>query len=431
MKGFVSSFIANVAIQICNVGTGILAARLLLPIGRGELATVILWPVILESLGQIGASWVFAREAAANPDQESNLARTAVVLGLTLGTLVMVLGYFLIPYLLPADKQNLIGLTRIFLFMIPLCYIATFLLSLDQGNMRWTRYNLLRFVMTFSYLFLILVFWAFHHKGVQAFVIAYLLSFLISALLRLMLQGEGIIHGRTNFSMCFRILRLGVPFFFASLSLVVANEVDKTLVVGLLPVDQVGLYAAAITFASAHLSLGGALGVTSFVYLANEIDQGRRSSFLAHVFRQSTWLYMVAGSGVALLAPILITPLFGPAFHPAVRPTVILTLATSLIGLSTVLNEGLRGMGMAYPGTAANLLGGGLVAVAAYHLIPAYGLLGLAGAGVIGALVRLIFLMVAVAFLLQVSLGQLWGLRIKELKAIGERIYQLMPAVKG
>jgi O-antigen/teichoic acid export membrane protein len=207
--------------------------------------------------------------------------------------------------------------------------------------------------------------------------------------------------------------------------------VDKTLVVGLLPVDQVGLYAAAITFASAHLSLGGALGVTSFVYLANEIDQGRRSSFLAHVFRQSTWLYMVAGSGVALLAPILITPLFGPAFHPAVRPTVILTLATSLIGLSTVLNEGLRGMGMAYPGTAANLLGGGLVAVAAYHLIPAYGLLGLAGAGVIGALVRLIFLMVAVAFLLQVSLGQLWGLRIKELKAIGERIYQLMPAVKG
>ena len=107
VKGFLSSFIANVSIHVCNVATGIIAARILLPIGRGELATVILWPVILEILGQIGASWVFAREAAAYPDQESNQARTAVVLGLSLGSMVMVLGYFLIPHLLPDDKQHL------------------------------------------------------------------------------------------------------------------------------------------------------------------------------------------------------------------------------------------------------------------------------------------------------------------------------------
>jgi O-antigen/teichoic acid export membrane protein len=207
--------------------------------------------------------------------------------------------------------------------------------------------------------------------------------------------------------------------------------VDKALVVGLLPVELVGCYAAAITFASAHLSLGSALGITSFVCLANESDPGRRSSFLAHIFRQSTWLYIIAGSGVALLAPILITPLFGRVFQAAVKPAVVLAIATSLIGLSRVLDEGLRGMGLAYPGTAANLLGGGLVALTAWHLIPPYGLMGLAVAAVLGALARLLLLMGAVMFLLKVGMGELWGLRVEELKAVAARIYRLIPAARG
>jgi enterobacterial common antigen flippase len=430
-RGFLSSFGTNIFMQVCNIATGILAARLLLPVGRGELATVTLWPVILESLGQIGTSYVLAREIAANPDQESNLARASVILGLTLGCLVAGLGYFLVPHLLPADKQHLTSLARIILLMIPINYVAFFLLSLDQGLMRWTRYNLMRFATTFFYLLAILVFWSINYKEVKAFVTALLLSFLIPGIFRILLHRDGIVRGRTNIRMCLRIVKLGIPFFLAAISLVVAGEIDKTLVVGLLPMEKVGCYAAAITFASAHLSLGSALGITSFVCLANEPDPSRRSAFLAHIFRQSTWLYLIAGSGVALLAPIFIIPLFGQAFQLAVKPAVILALATSLLGLSTVLNEGLRGMGITYPGATANLLGGGLVALAAWHLIPAYGLMGMAEAAVLGALVRLLFLMAAVVFLLKVGVGELWGLRVRELKAIAERIYQLIPAVKG
>ena len=134
VRGFLSSFVANISIHACNVATGILAARILLPIGRGEFATIILWPIILEIVGQIGASWVLAREVATNPEQESNLARTSVVLGLTLGCLVMVLGYFLISYLLPGDKQHLTGLARIYLLRIPVNYVATFLFPWMQGR---------------------------------------------------------------------------------------------------------------------------------------------------------------------------------------------------------------------------------------------------------------------------------------------------------
>ena len=44
MKDLFVSFIATGAIQLSNLASGILAARLLGPEGRGELAVVILWP---------------------------------------------------------------------------------------------------------------------------------------------------------------------------------------------------------------------------------------------------------------------------------------------------------------------------------------------------------------------------------------------------
>jgi O-antigen/teichoic acid export membrane protein len=76
------TFLTNLAIQGCNVITGVLTARILQPEGRGELAAIILWPSILAGLGILGTNWALTREVAAHPEKEADLARTAVVLGL-------------------------------------------------------------------------------------------------------------------------------------------------------------------------------------------------------------------------------------------------------------------------------------------------------------------------------------------------------------
>jgi hypothetical protein len=61
-KANFGTFSTSLAIQACGAGTGILTARLLGPVARGELATVILWPVILSNLGLMGCNWALARE---------------------------------------------------------------------------------------------------------------------------------------------------------------------------------------------------------------------------------------------------------------------------------------------------------------------------------------------------------------------------------
>ncbi len=420
------TFTSSLAISICNVFTGIITARLLQPEGRGELATVILWPSILAGLGLMGVNWALAREAAGHRERTADLARLAVVSGLVLALVSMVVGYLLIPRLLPADKLHLTTLTRTYLLWLPLNYLALNLIALDQGQGKWWQYNALRISVTLPYLLFLTVFWIYRIHQVEYFVAALLGTNFIAVAIRIFWQYRAILQGRVQFRDVLMILRRGCPFFLATVSAVIVMQVDKTLAVGLLSMDGVGLYAAAFTFASAHGALGGALGITSFSYLANEPDPEQQARKLAQIFRQATLLYLAAGFGVALAAPYAVVPLFGPDFAEAGKPAAILALATSGVSLANVLNEGLRGLGNTYPGILANLLSAAFLALAAMKLVPAWGLSGLASAAVCGALANLCCLIVATLYLLNLRPGQLWGLRPLEIRLLCGRLQALL-----
>jgi O-antigen/teichoic acid export membrane protein len=422
------TFSTNLAIQVCNVVTGVLTARILHPEGRGELAAIILWPSILASLGILGTNWALTREAAAHPEKDADLARISVVLGGLQAVLFMALGYFLVPHLLPADKGHLVKLTQLYLLFLPLNFISLNLIALDQGGLRWRRYNLLRMSVVLPYLFCILWFWLGGISQVAWFVLALLISNLITVASCLYGQRANIRRGRVRLKEAVTILQLSFPFFLAAVSGVAALQVDKTLVVSLLSSEAVGCYAAAFTFASVHASLGGALGVTSFAALANEPDPYAQGHYLAKVFRQATLLYVGACSAVALLAPLAIVPLFGPGFAPAVAPAAILAIATSCTALGQVLNEGLRGRGNTAPGIVGQLLGSGVVVWAALIWAPSYGIKGLAWAAVCGSLVQLLVLLTAVLVILPLNPVYLWGLRWEEVKILTGRLLALWPA---
>ncbi len=421
----------NLAIQACNVVTGVLTARILQPEGRGELAAIILWPSILAALGILGTNWALTRDAAAHPEKEADLARAAVVLGVLQAALFMVLGYFLVPHLLPADKQHLSNLARIYLIFLPFNFVCLNLLALDQGQLRWGSYNLVRLMVILPYFLCILWFWLARVDRVSWFVIALLASSVIAAAFRLYEGRAEIRRGLVHLPEALSILRQGLPFFLAAVSGVAALQMDKTLVVSLLSAPEVGCYAAAFTFAAAHGSLGRALGVTSFAALANEPDPYRQGQYLAGVFRQASLLYVGAGSGVALLAPLCVVPLFGHSFAPAVAPAAILALATSFNALGDVLNEGLRGRGTISPGIAGQLAGAGVVACAAWVWVPLYGIKGLAWAAVCGSLVQLLVLMTAVMVFLPLKPANLWGLRREEVKILTGRLLALLPPSGG
>src|SRR6266853_1588981 len=399
----IGTFSTSLAIQFCGVITGILTARLLGPTARGELATAMLWPMILSNFGLMGCNWALAREVAANPRNESDWICAAVVVGFAAACLCLAIGYWSIPYLLPSDRRYLGSLARVCLLSIPLGIFNQTLLAIEHGRMRWRRYNAVRASFFVFYVILICLIAVYGKAHVQWFVWAYLMSHALTAIVRLVIQRESFASGKVHAYECFRLLRRGLPYFWATASNLLTLQLDKIIVVSLMSAGAAGIYAVAVTFSNAQSSLGEALGITSFASLSNEKSIDQQGKILTETFRQATFTSVGLCLLLSCFVPFLIGPLFGQEFAQAIGPAVILTTSAALTTPSGILIQGLRGAGRPYPGLASQLLGTGVLAVSAALLLPKFGLMGMAWAVVLSACFQIALLIVTTSALLRIS----------------------------
>jgi O-antigen/teichoic acid export membrane protein len=171
----IGTFFTSLGIQGCGVITGVVTARVLGPAARGELVTVMLWPIILSNLGLMGCNWALAREVAKDPKREADQACGAAAVSLTAASIYFLLGYFLIPRVMPLDRSYLVPLARSCLFLIPLDIFSQILLGIEHGRMRWRRYNFVRASFYIFYLISICFIWAARRVQVRWFVWAFLI----------------------------------------------------------------------------------------------------------------------------------------------------------------------------------------------------------------------------------------------------------------
>jgi O-antigen/teichoic acid export membrane protein len=401
----------SVAIQACGALTGILTARLLGPVARGELATVILWPTVLSNLGLMGCNWVLAREVAQNPDGEPDWVHVGVAVGMVTAGLYLVAGYFLVPLLLPSTRSYLIPIARLCLLLIPLDIFNQVLLAVEHGRMRWRRYNLLRLSYFLFYGLLIACIGVTHQIQVRWFVSAFLVSHMLAALLRLWIQRNLLTRSKLRIDRCGHLLRAGAPFFGATVSNLIWQQLDTILVVSLLNTEAAGIYAVAAAFANGQSSLGDALGITSFASLSNERNSGSWEKMITGTFRQSALVLCGVGLVLSCLIPFLVVPLFGFEFSRAVWPAVVLALASSAAALANVLNQGLRGAGRPHAGLVSQTVGIGVMAVAAFFFLRRFGLMGMAFGVLISTGSQLLMLVSMGAKWLKVSPLDFWPFR--------------------
>jgi Na+-driven multidrug efflux pump len=92
----------------------------------------------------------------------------------------------------------------------------------------------------------------------------------------------------------------------------------------------------------------------------------------------------------------------------AIRPAILLALAASVLGSANILNQGLRGAGRPHAGFISQLIGAGVMAIAALFFLRGFGLMGIAFAIGISACVQLMVLIVAAAEWLEISPIKFW-----------------------
>ncbi len=327
------SVVTKFAIIGINAATGIITARALLPVGRGELAAMILWPVFLANTLTLGFPSALTFEMKSNPKKSSELLGTALLLAVLTSAIAIALGVLFMHSWIPQYSLKAILYAQILLATTPL----TSLLNVGRG-----------------------AFLARGDFGVVNGLLACSPALTLSLLIALLLT-----HSLTPYSgalayapvgvvpvgwMMWRLWRLfrpslksfrssarslfsyGIRSYGVDLCGTMALYVDQVVVVRFLMPDMMGIYVVALSLSRMLNVFHTSVVMVLFPKAVSESAETVRA-MTGRAMRMSTLLTASTGLGIALVgAP--------PAGTP-VRPRV-----------------SKRGVGIAHPGDGSGSSGG-------------------------------------------------------------------------
>ncbi|HET9367366.1 MAG TPA: oligosaccharide flippase family protein [Candidatus Udaeobacter sp.] len=391
-REFVSTLVTNLVIQACTIVQGILVARLLGPVGRGQFAAAILWPTLFAGVTGLGVGVALARRAGRATDL-ARVIRTGLVLTLFTGALGAILCAIAIPWLLPGADAVVRKAAYAYVPIVICSHVSLALIAIDQGAGWFSRMNWTRLIVNPIYLAFVIVLWLAKIRDVFWFVISLLIASGAVALARV---GMALRHAPLPGPLepVKSVFREALPFGFAGLLTPITQTADKALLLYLLGTTQLGFYTVALTAASIVNSLAGAAGTVSFG-MSTQVKDREGFDRIARMFRFTAWTWLLAGLAVAVIIPIMLPLLYGLAFRPAIWPAILLIPAAAFTGQASILEESMRAQGRAFIGLEARAAGLVVMIAVGWLLAPALGIFGVVLAAIVSQAIVLIVMMFA------------------------------------
>jgi O-antigen/teichoic acid export membrane protein len=415
---WVFTFLTNALILAFGTFTGILTARLLHPEGRGALAAVLFWPEILAGVGICGLNEALVYRMGQGKESADGI-RTAVVSALGLAAVTIAAGLLLMPYLLGQARAMWINAASGYLvFFIPLNFLSLTLLAVDQAQLRFHRYNLLKLSVPMVYVIGFVGLWVFHAVSVETVLWANLIGNAIGAGIRIGISRHQL-AGKFSFNEAKSLTFTGLSFHATLLVVLLSSRIDRILVLALWDNATVGLYIAAFTYSASALSIiTNTVHTIVFPRIANSRDDAQGCTLLSRALRISMLVITLGTIPMIALAPWLVPGLFGVDFKAAIVPSVLLLAAYIPLAMRQIIVRSVRGFGEARLGVAVEGLSVVLFLTAVYPLGRHFGLLGVAGALLVA---NTICLLCSVAYLqrtFDIGFRDWWGLDMVTLRDV-------------
>ncbi len=394
-----TTFLTSMALRFgtvaVNAVTGIVTARALDPSGRGELAAMVLWPMLFAGLTTCGLPAALVYYMRSEPRQAGALVGWALLLSTLSALAGTAIGWQLIPMWLSHHPPEVIRGAQFCLLTTLLCALTLTARAGWEARGEFVRSSLSQVVTPLCALAALgLLSWRgmlTPTSAAAAYVLAGLpsLFWIVTALAghaRPTLDGGRALWGRLS--------HYGLRSYGVDLCGILAVYLDQALVVGLLSAASMGIYAVALSLSRVITAVHACVATIVFpraVGLAPE-------AMAAAVGRSARMGTLVSGAvGLAVLAagPALLTALYGPAYAPAGYILPLLVAEGIVAGLAQVLLQGFLAAGR--PGVATMVLGLGLVCSVPLFLVlvPAYGVWGASLALLGGSTIRVVFTLLA------------------------------------
>ena len=131
---------------------------------------------------------------------------------------------------------------------------------------------------------------------------------------------------------------LYVTFQGANLIFFVGRNVDRAVLASFWDDAAIGLYAAALTLASAGLAaITISFGTVLFPHLSADTDVRARRALFARGLRYACLLLAVGAVALGSMTPWLVPLLFGPGFAAAAPTAAALIVAYGLLAIRQII----------------------------------------------------------------------------------------------
>ncbi len=377
--------VTNVLLGMLGLLTGVLAARLLGPTGRGELAAIQMWPSVIATIAMLGLPEALVYFCARDPDRAGRYLGSAVTLALVSSVPFAAVGFFLMPTLLSAQSAEVVTASQWYLLLVPLFALVGLPYHPLRGQQDFVRWNLLRLLPNVGWAAVLVLAWAMGMAKPRWLAGAYLVMLAV-----LFLPVVGVVRGRVpgpyrpQVKDWRPLLQFGLPSSAGSLPQMLNYRLDQIAMAAFLPASTLGLYVVAVAWGNISAPLLSAIGSVVFPRVADERGRLEQAEILGQALRVTVLVSFVVGTCLLLVTPWILPWLFGAKFRESVGAALILVIAGTVWSVNHVTEEGLRGLGRPTAVLWAESAGLGVTALFLWLLLPRLGLVGAALASFLG-----------------------------------------------
>jgi O-antigen/teichoic acid export membrane protein len=368
----------NLILLMLGFLTGALVARLLGPVGRGQIAAIELWGLFLMNLGSLGVPQALLYYSGRYREKAGSYISSAWLIMLPLSTIWIVIGYFSLPVLLANKEASVVNYARLFLLILPMAYISRASWAL-QGLKRFASWGLFRVHKPFLYAISVLLLGILGIARPETITLVLIALSAIGPLLVLVLLRRSDIQLRKPSCMKIKeLLTYGYRSVLGTLPEELNTRLDQVVIAIWLTDMQLGYYVVAVSWSLILAPFMRAIGSVLLPHVAGKLDLQEQMELLAQSTRNSLFLIMVATIALLIITPFVFPFVFGDEFLSSVPVALMLLIASSFYHLKNILSDGLRGLGFPEATAYAEITSLVVTVITLILLVPKTGIMGAA-----------------------------------------------------
>jgi O-antigen/teichoic acid export membrane protein len=407
----VQTGVATVLVLAINVATGIVSARVLGPLGRGELSALLLCPQFLSFLFALGLPSSTIVMIKKDPADASGLMGAALLVSALMGVVAAAAGFVAMPYLLKQYDASVVGVARALLVFVMLGVTSTVLMAALQLRDRFVAYNRLRFWQSVLILISLVGLALLHAFRPATGALAYVLPalpFFAWSLWWVLREFKPRLAGWRARSRT--LLAYGWRVHVVDTWNALFGQIDKIILVAVLIPEAFGIYVVVFNLSRLVTTFANS---TIPVLLPRTAGKSTPEVLAAtsHAFTAMSLLTLGAVLSFTLFGGVALRLVYGHQFASGYWVLVILAVEGALTGGASVLQQPYLVLNR--PGTVAVFQGVGLAAAAGliYLLGSRLGLEGAAAGLLTGTFVRFVLTYFGFGWLLGVRAPRLMPTR--------------------